>query len=62
MCISTHPFLLGSAAGVRYLDEILEHVTGNSDVWYTTGDDIAEYYLENCYDAEVAFTKEVGGE
>jgi allantoinase len=62
MCISTHPFLLGSAAGARYLDEILEHVTGNSDVWYTTGDDIAEYYLDNCYNAEVAFTtKEVGG-
>jgi allantoinase len=61
MCLSTHPFLLGSAAGARYLDEIIEYVTGNSDVWYTTGDDIADYYLENAYDAEVAFTSKGAG-
>jgi allantoinase len=62
MCISTHPFLLGSAAGIKYLEEILRYVTGHEDVWYTTGDEIAQYYIDNCYDAEVAFTTKEAGE
>jgi peptidoglycan/xylan/chitin deacetylase (PgdA/CDA1 family) len=54
MCIALHPQLTGRAHRAKYLDEALTYIRSHDAVWYTTGDDIAEYYLKNYYDAVVA--------
>jgi len=50
MCIALHPFLIGQPHRVKYLDEILRYVRSHEAVWLATGDEIAEYYLENYFD------------
>ena len=32
------------------VEEAVEFITGHSDVWVTTGREIAEYYREHYYD------------
>jgi peptidoglycan/xylan/chitin deacetylase (PgdA/CDA1 family) len=56
LCVSVHPFLIGQPSAIKYLEQILEHVTGHDEVWWTTSDELAAYYLDNCYDAQVAAT------
>lgn len=51
--LSLHPFLINTPSRHRYLREALEHITGHDDVWYTTSDDIAEWYMQKHYDAAV---------
>ena len=53
MCISVHPFLVGQPNKLRALDEALAYVTSHENVWLATGEQIAAWYLEHCYD-EVA--------
>jgi hypothetical protein len=38
---------------MKSYEEALEYITGHSDVWVTTGREIAEYYLEHYYDDSV---------
>jgi hypothetical protein len=38
---------------MKSYEEALEYITGHSDVWVTTGREIAEYYLEHYYDDAV---------
>jgi peptidoglycan/xylan/chitin deacetylase (PgdA/CDA1 family) len=45
MALALHPFLLGAASRVRYLDEILAYITNHPDVWLATGSEIVEAYL-----------------
>ena len=54
MCIALHPWFIGDAGRARYLDEALAYIRSHNDVWYTTADDIADYYLTNYYDTVVA--------
>jgi peptidoglycan/xylan/chitin deacetylase (PgdA/CDA1 family) len=49
MCIPTHNYQVSCPHRLRAFEEALEYITGHSDVWVTTGREIAEYYLENCY-------------
>ena len=58
MCIALHPFLIGQPHRIKYLDEILSYITSHSDIWMTTADDIAEYYIENYYDQAVDHAKQ----
>lgn len=51
--VSLHPFLINQPSRHRYLEQALEHVCGRDDVWYTTSDEIAAWYLEHHYDAAV---------
>ena len=44
-----------------YLAEALEYITGHSDVWVTTGREIAEYFLEQYYDTAQADIASRGG-
>lgn len=53
MCIALHPYLIGQPHRVKYLAEILSYVLGHKGVWAATGDEIAQYYLDNYYDAEL---------
>jgi peptidoglycan/xylan/chitin deacetylase (PgdA/CDA1 family) len=55
MCIALHPWFIGDAGRARYLDEALAYIRSHDAVWYTTADDIAEYYLKNYYDTVVAY-------
>ena len=57
MCISLHPFLIGQPQRIRYLDEALDYVLSHDGVWCTTGEEIAEYYLENYYDETLRHTE-----
>lgn len=47
MAIALHPFLTGLPFRSKYLDNALEYITDHEDVWVTTGDEIAEHYIEN---------------
>ena len=58
MCIALHPFLIGQPHRIKYLDEILSYITSHSDIWMTTADDIAEYYIENYYDQAIDHAKQ----
>jgi len=39
---------------MKAYEEALEYITGHDDVWVTTGREIAEYFIDNYYDAAVA--------
>jgi peptidoglycan/xylan/chitin deacetylase (PgdA/CDA1 family) len=54
MCIPTHNYQVSCAHRLKAFEEALEYVTGHSDVWVTTGREIAEYYLANYYDSASA--------
>ena len=51
MCISLHAHILGQAHRTRYLGDVLKYITSFSDVWFATGSEIAQYYLDHCFDA-----------
>jgi allantoinase len=55
MCLSLHPALIGQPQRVRYLDELLAYCKSRPGVWHTTADEIAEYYMANCYDTMLAW-------
>jgi peptidoglycan/xylan/chitin deacetylase (PgdA/CDA1 family) len=54
MCIPTHNYQVSCPHRLKAFEEALEYITGHTDVWVTTGREIARYYLDNCYDAAVA--------
>lgn len=54
MCVPLHAYQVSHPHRLAAFEEALEYITGHSDVWVTTGREIAEYYLENYYDAAVA--------
>ena len=41
---------IGRPNAAKYLDEALRYILGHNNVWTTTADDIAEYYIANYYD------------
>ena len=55
MCVAFHPFLLGQAHRVQYLDKALDYILGHEGVWQATGDEIAEWYLENVYEDALTY-------
>ena len=61
MCIALHPWFIGDAGRARYLDEALAYIRSHEAVWYTTADDIAEYYLANYYDTVAAHVAQQKG-
>lgn len=44
MCIALHPYMMGAPHRVRHLERALGYVAGHSDVWITTGGDIADCF------------------
>jgi hypothetical protein len=45
MGIGLHPFLVGQPFRARPFARALAHVASRDDVWLTTGDEIADWYL-----------------
>ena len=54
MCIPTHNYQVSHPHRLKAFEEALEYITGHSDVWVTTGREIAQHYLDTHYDAAVA--------
>lgn len=50
MCIPTHNYQVSCPHRMRAFEEALEYITGHSDVWVTTGREIADYFTDNYYD------------
>ena len=55
MCLSMHPYAIGAPQSIGYLAELLGYLRAMAGVWWATGDDIAQYYLDNVYDTQVAY-------
>ena len=47
MAIALHPYLYGTPHRIRFLDKALTYIKGHSDVWWATGEEIANHYIEN---------------
>lgn len=54
MCIPTHNYQVSCPHRLKAFEEALEYITGHSDIWVTTGREIAEYFIENNYDTALA--------
>lgn len=46
MGIALHPFLIGAAHRIRYLDRALAHIAGHDRVWLATGSEIIAAYRD----------------
>ncbi|WP_327111032.1 polysaccharide deacetylase family protein [Nocardia sp. NBC_01730] len=44
MALALHPFVIGQAFRIKYLDQALGAVANHPGVWLTTSDEIAEHY------------------
>ncbi|WP_063050287.1 polysaccharide deacetylase family protein [Nocardia arthritidis] len=44
MALALHPFVIGQAFRIKYLDQALDYVASHPGVWLTTSDEIAEHY------------------
>jgi allantoinase len=49
MTIPLHPFVIGLAFRIKYLDEALRYICSHDAVWKTTGAEIADYFYTNYY-------------
>jgi allantoinase len=45
MALALHPFVSGQPFRHKYLDQVLEYLAGQTDIWLTTSDEIADHYL-----------------
>jgi peptidoglycan/xylan/chitin deacetylase (PgdA/CDA1 family) len=54
MCVPLHGYQISHPHRLKAFEEALEYITGHSDVWVTTGREIAEHYIANHYDNAVA--------
>jgi allantoinase len=53
MCIPTHNYQVSCPHRMRAFEEALEYITGHSDVWVTTGREIARHFIDHHYDDSV---------
>lgn len=49
MTIPLHPFVIGLAFRIKYLDEALKYICAHEGVWKATGAEIADYFYANYY-------------
>ena len=54
MCIPTHNYQVSCPHRLKAFEEALEYITGHSDVWVTTGREIARHYIDHYHDAALA--------
>jgi allantoinase len=57
MCVPLHGYQVSHPHRLKAFEEALEYITGHSDVWVTTGREIAQHFIDNNYDAAVADIK-----
>jgi hypothetical protein len=44
-----HPYVIGLAFRIKYLDEALKYICSHDGVWKTTGAEIADHFYANYY-------------
>ncbi len=54
MCVPLHGYQVSHPHRLKAFEEALEYITGHSDVWVTTGREIAEHFISHHYDAAAA--------
>jgi allantoinase len=54
MCVPLHGYQVSHPHRLKAFEEALEYITGHSDVWVTTGREIAQHFIDNNYDEAVA--------
>lgn len=54
MCIPLHPYLIGQPHRIAAFEEVLKHIAADERAWITRSGDIAEYFLDQCYDKVAA--------
>ncbi len=54
MTIALHPFVINQPFRHKYLDQALEYLAAQPDIWLTTSDEIAEHYERTVGSASVA--------
>lgn len=47
MCIALHPFLIGAAHRIKYLDRALAYLASHEAVWFATGSQIIDAYASS---------------
>ena len=57
MCVSLHPYICAHPSRIKLLDDVIGYMLSHSQVWQTTGDDIAQYYMDNYYEKVTKFLK-----
>jgi peptidoglycan/xylan/chitin deacetylase (PgdA/CDA1 family) len=50
MTIPLHPFVIGLAFRIKYLDKALNYICSRDGVWRATGAEIADHYYSNYYE------------
>jgi peptidoglycan/xylan/chitin deacetylase (PgdA/CDA1 family) len=43
----THPFVMGRAHRALYFDKLLDYIKGHEGVWFTTCNEVSQYWLKN---------------
>lgn len=51
LCLALHPYIFGQPHRIKHLDRTLKYIAGHDDVWLTTGEEIADWYIANHLDA-----------
>ena len=54
MCVPLHGYQVSHPHRLKAFEEALEYITGHSDVWVTTGREIAQHFIDNNYDPAIA--------
>lgn len=57
MCIAMHTFVSGQPHIAASLRDVFAEMRRHDDVWFATADEIADWYLEHCYDEQLAATQ-----
>jgi len=57
MCLALHPYAVGQPHFAQAFRGVLKYITSHDEVWLTTADEIAEYYLANCYDEQLDYAR-----
>jgi len=60
MAIGIHPFIVGQPFRHKYFEQAIAHIARHKDVWITTSDEIAAWYMLNYYSTHVRKLREVG--
>lgn len=53
MALCLHPFVINQPSRHKYLEKVLQYITGHEGVWLTTSDDIAAHYAKSSHFAEL---------
>lgn len=54
MCLALHPYIMGRPHRHKHLDEAVAYMARHDGVWFATGEEIADWYYAQAYEAVVA--------